>query len=443
MGTFDAERFWREPNLAKLPAFHDPGMANIVSVMDELLFPLCSEQDMLVTRLAMNVCHKDYLHSVGFQFDSNQTDIEPLTDGDISTNVSVFELLLRSGRKEEIKRYLPSGAMLLPFAVLPFVDHVAAEYDLGLQVPSLDTIRKVNSKLYSVELSRQLTGSCYSQVVVSQEELLKTGKKLLSLSSFLIKDECGVSGKGNLLVDSEAILHRMAAYIGNQEQKGKDVRFILEPFLDKESDFSFQFHIDPNGHYSFISVQRLLNQNFAYLGSVTAEPPFVEMLQEAGYFEQMKQVACELYNSGYYGHVCVDSMVLRDGEIIPIVEVNARSSMSLIKHYIDRNLAKHGLQCSMTHVTVQFTEVLEFAELLEVMDREGILYTPSRGGGILPLSANTLFINKSISQSKGVRNKPVKGRFYFSVVSQRQEVNGALLARAKELLTGLSFRIVN
>lgn len=40
IGTFDAERFWRDPNLAKLPSFHDPEMENIVMAMDESLLPI-------------------------------------------------------------------------------------------------------------------------------------------------------------------------------------------------------------------------------------------------------------------------------------------------------------------------------------------------------------------------------------------------------------------
>lgn len=68
IGMFDAERFWRDPNLAKLPSVHDPEMENVVMAMDELLFPFCEGQDRLITRYRMNVCHKAYLHEIGFKF---------------------------------------------------------------------------------------------------------------------------------------------------------------------------------------------------------------------------------------------------------------------------------------------------------------------------------------------------------------------------------------
>jgi hypothetical protein len=167
----------------------------------------------------------------------------------------------------------------------------------------------------------------------------------------------------------------------------------------------------------------------------------LQTLQEAGYFEIMKQAASELYRMGYCGDVCIDSMLLTGGQIVPIVEVNARRSMSLIKHYVDRYLEKHSAAGSMTHVTVQFANDVSFEQLLEAFDREGILYKPDRGFGILPLSANTLFINKLVSQYKGSANKQVKGRLYYASVAREQE-NERLSAKAKEVLASLAFRIV-
>jgi hypothetical protein len=51
LGTFDAEAFWRDPELARLPALPDPAAERIVSAMDELLFPACQPGDLLITRL--------------------------------------------------------------------------------------------------------------------------------------------------------------------------------------------------------------------------------------------------------------------------------------------------------------------------------------------------------------------------------------------------------
>ncbi|MBB3114190.1 hypothetical protein FHS18_006308 [Paenibacillus phyllosphaerae] len=441
MGTFDAERFWRDPKLAKLPSIPDPGMEHVVLAMDELLFPFCSAGDQLITRYRMNDCHIAYLRDIGFAFDSNQADLEVLEGGSASRIANLFDLVTVTKRIEGIDRQLLEGAQLSPFAVIPGVDRVAAEYGLHANFPAADTVRHVNSKLFSAELNRRLGYMSDSRTVYSSEELLAEGLALLQHGTFLIKDEFGVSGKGNLLIESETILRRIASYLEEQGKRGKEVRFIIEPFLHKELDFSCQFYIEEDGTYRLIAVQQLRNAHFAYLGSFTADAALLDMLRDAGYFDQMKQVARELYNAGYYGDVCVDSMLLQGGRIVPVVEVNARRSMSLIKHHIDLYLERHSATGSMTHATVHFAHDCSFEQLLAAFEREGILYTPDRAMGVLPLSANTLFINKMISKSRGERNKAVKGRLYFSIVS-RQGDDEPLLAQTRAVLEGLSFRVV-
>ena len=418
IGTFDAERFWRDPNLAKLPSFHDPEMENIVMAMDELLFPFCEAQDRLITRYRMNVCHKAYLHEIGFKFLSNSTDLESPDVGSAGRTANIFDLLTSADRMGDMDLYLLDGARLSPFAIIPGADRTAARYGLEQDFPAIETV----------------------QTVYSPEELLTSSLNLLNQGPFLIKDEFGVSGKGNLLIESEAILQRVTSYVADQCSKGKTVRFIVEPFLRKELDFSCQFHIDPDGSYRHISVQQLVNHNFAYQGSYTADDRLLHMLQEAKYFDVMKRAARELYRSGYHGDVCVDSMLLTDGRIVPIVEVNARRSMSLIKHYVDRYLKKHDTAGSMTHVNLQFACDVSFDQLLESLDREGVLYKPDRGFGILPLSANTLLINKVVNECKGIRNKQVKGRLYYSLIEGEWD-NERLIAKVKEVLSSLSFKI--
>ncbi|MEI2281878.1 hypothetical protein [Paenibacillus polysaccharolyticus] len=440
IGMFDAERFWRDPNQAKLPSVHDPVMENVVMAMDELLFPFCGAQDRLITRYQMNASHKAYLHEIGFQFLSNSSDLESPDGGSAGRTANIFDLLTSTDQVGDIDPDWLNGARLSPFAVIPGVDRATARFGLEQDCPAVETVQTVNSKLYSTELNRRLGLQCDSQTVYSHEELLSSGLALLKQGPFLIKDEFGVSGKGNLLIESEAILQRVTSYLADQCRKGRTVRFIIEPFLLKELDFSCQFHIDPDGTYRHVSVQQVVNHKFAYQGSYTADDRLLHRLHEAEYFDVMKLVARELYQSGYHGDVCVDSMLLRDGLIVPIVEVNARKSMSLIKHYVDRYLEKHDTAGSMTHATLQFAGDVSFDQLLELLDREGVLYKPDRGFGMLPLSANTLFINKVVSECKGIRNKQVKGRLYYSLIEGTGD-NERLSAKLKEVLLSLSFKI--
>jgi len=443
MGMFDAERFWRDPGLARLPAFADRAAERIVAAMDELLFALCEPDDLLVTRYRMDAHHLAYLHEIGFRFAASRADLDGETEGEgqgaghAADGLTVFDLLARSLPERMLGAGWPDGVRLSPFAVIPGVEQAAAAHRLQLDCPAVETVRQVNSKLYSLELARRLGVSSDSRIVYSHEELLALGLELLGQGSFLIKDEFGVSGKGNLLIESEAILRRIAAHLASQSGQGKTVRFIVDPFLRKALDFSCQFHIAADGGYRFISVQKVVNNGFAYQGSFTADERLLAILLDADYFELMREVARELHRSGYYGDVCVDSMLLEDGRVVPIVEINARQSMSLIKQRLDARLQQEGAAGSMTSLTVQASPTQSMETLLAALEQAAQLYRPERGRGVVPLGANTLFIHHRLAARQGAPAKTAKGRIYLYVIADPAE-RDALMNGVHETLAGFA-----
>ncbi|MGN9169736.1 hypothetical protein [Paenibacillus polymyxa] len=394
MGTFEAEAYWRDTELASLPALPDRASSAIVAAMDELLFSFCQPGDALLTRYAISPVHRQYIAQLGFHPAVNERD---LTDGmEQAGNVSaasVFELL--SSRKMDADEGFPQleGCVLSPFAGLPHVEEAARAWGITLHQPPLETIRKVNAKTYSSELKRNLGLRNPGHIVTSFADVAEAGRKLLRDGSFLIKDDFGVSGKGNLHITSTQMLDRVVAYLRGQERKGKRVLFLLEPFLEKEQDFSCQFTISDDGRVDIISVQWLANTQFAYRESLSPDRTFMERLERDGYFSLMQDVGQQLYRDGYYGDVCIDSMTLRGGKLEPIIEINARKSMSLIKHQLDTYLAGKNMHGTLTNYSLSHDGSLSYEELLEGLKDEGLLFTGEREEGVMPLGANTLYVN--------------------------------------------------
>ncbi|WP_261301689.1 hypothetical protein [Paenibacillus andongensis] len=432
-GTFDAEQYWREPDLAKLPGLADPENLRIVAMMDELLFVFCSPSEALITRKAMNQAHKQYLTGIGFRFENNSFDV----DGELKQlNKSMLQLLAEADASAFAK-VAAGKPELVPFAPIPFTGEASERHGFVCRMPSMDIIRRVNTKTYSTDMKERLGLPNVSFIASSCAELRETGASLLKKGAFLIKDNYGVSGQGNLFIDSASILERVIAYTESQEKKGKQVRFVVEPYLDKLCDFSCQFSIDESGEYRLISLQRLANDEFAYQESYTPEPEFLQLLEGEGYFELMRRTAEELYKDGYYGHVCVDSMQLKDGGLVPLVEINARKSMSLIKHQIDRYLAPHELQGNLRYFSLRSVNAdLRFEDLISGMEEAGILYQPGMSAGIIPLTANTLTINRK-------PGKPYKGRLYVSMASRNADIRKDLLMQLHSLFKTLSLQVLN
>ena len=82
-----------------------------------------------------------------------------------------------------------------------------------------------------------------------------------------------------------------------------------------------------------------------------------------------------MYADGYYGDVCVDSMILHEGELAPLVEINARKSMSLIKNAIDHYLKRVERKGCLTYVSAVNDQSGDFPGLLELLEKERLLFS--------------------------------------------------------------------
>lgn len=420
-GTFEAERFWRDGHLARLPALPGSFSAPVVEAMDEMLFLFCRQGDVLITAHAMQQAHLDYIRSIGFEIKANRfhlADEGEEAEQTERTEGSIFNRLIRSGRHAELAELIGDDSMLDPFAVLPGAFETVKRYGFRHQLPEEHTVTAVNAKSYSLTLRDKLGIRNIGTVVDSIQALIAEGTRLLESGPFLVKDEYGVSGKGNLTVNSERLLRRIAGYAEREvRERNASVRFILEPLLDKEGDFSCQFKVEPDGAVHILSVQQLDNNGFGFGSSRTPPPAFVERLVSEGYFELMMQIGRLLHQDGYWGHVCVDSMTLKDGSLEPLVEINARKSMSLLKRAADDYLSRHGLKGCLTQWTVG-PEAGGFECVLDKLDGEGLLFTPgSNKGGVLPLTSGTLLP----AGSGGGAPLRAKGRMYGVAVYREPE----------------------
>lgn len=438
-GSLESERYWREEDLAALPSVPDAKALAIVQAMDEMLFVFCRSGDILLTRQGMDKAQYDYLQSLDYSFRTNRN---PLTlgveeSGTAQNALNVFELLGRLDPGQELGSLIPEGWFLEPFAVLPGTHEAVRRYKLLPVIPDEQIVRKVNTKTYSAAMRDRLLLPNIALVVHSTEELLQSGQALLEKGAFLIKDEYGVSGKGNQLVDSERVLRRIAGYLESSRNQDKRIKFVLEPLLDRETDFSCQFHIDPEGRISILSVQQLVNHGFAFGESHSPEPSLLDRLDREEYWETMHSIGRELYADGYFGDVCVDSMLLRDGSLAPLVEINARKSMSLIKHNVDRHLKQEGMHTCLLQVPLATLGEVHYEDLLGRLAQEDVLFSLGEGEGVIPLTSGTLQPPAS-SRSTGSS----KGKLYAALAYRNEDSKNRLIRKLDESLLRTGYTIL-
>lgn len=425
LGDFDSEKYWRGDELSKLPFIEDHSSTGIIFAMDELLFPFCQKNDFLVTRFAFDPLLKEYLQTVGFEFKCSRRDVHTTHEDEAK---SIFEIIAQDEpRLRDVMAEAHDCTDLAPYSIVPGAELLAKKMNLKTPLPSFEAVKKVNSKAYSTLLGHRLGFGFHGEIIYSGEELDTKGRQWLAQGPFLIKDFYGVSGKGNQLINSVRILERVVKHLGAAEAKGKSSHFVIERLLEKDLDFSCGLTIKADGRVEIGSIQKILNHQFAYGGSETANEEFCNFLRNKHYFDTIAKIAAALYQDGYFGPVCVDSMLLKTEEIVPVIEINARKSMGFINRQIDSRLAEFGVKGTLMKLDLGVAESLTMEAILAKFTDQKILFGKGKDSGVLPLSANTVFQNRKRLAQDAKMQIP-RGRMYFSVIAP-DEVRKAELLR--------------
>lgn len=432
-GNFDAETLWRDEKLCQLPFIPDKASTLITAALDEILFLLCKKGDVLLTNKAFDKSQLEYVLQLGFDFYCNQEDLSE------EKSIGQADILLNLFKRSEDIKGIPKGILenktFQTFAVTEFGKAWCQKKGINYSYPELAVIKEVNTKRYSYELRKELGIDIGSVLAESTEELRIMGTAMLKEGrSLIIKDMFGVSGKGNLLVNGEGMLSRLIKYIKNQEDKGKRVEFLLEPFLNKELDFTCIASIDADGKFNLLDIQYMQASGFAYSGTCELTNELKEKIYNSDYIQIAEKVGKELYEAGYYGDVCIDSMLLKNGEFVPVVEINARKSMTYIKYCLDSYVKQFHQRAKFTYAPFHAPYGYTVEELLTRLKKEKLLYKPDSRTGIMPLSGNTLCLKKEPAKEAGAKTLKSKGRLYYGVIGNTQEELEELTIKADNFL---------
>jgi hypothetical protein len=359
LGTFDAERWWRPADLAELPS-----MASGSAAMDELMAGFCEPGDLLLTRYPIAPEIRDGLAACGIGFDNYA----------LAGEGTVESLALRDFHALEL---VAGRDRLDPYAVLPDTVALAERLQWTDQLPPLSAVIEANSKTWSNALVQRLGLSGAGRVVRSVEELTEAVD-----GPSVVKDPFGVSGRATLEVWTPGVLRAITRTLSRQ---GKRIELIVQPKYDKVADFSGHLEVGRDGSWRMLGVQSMLNRGFRHIAS---GPPSAELLASLdGYEDVLAEVAKALIGAGYWGPAGVDSMLLADGTLVPILEINARRSLGLLCMVLG---ARVGLPCRLWQVEVKVSAGQGIGTLASALRRAGALYDGGSRPGVVLLSGSAL-----------------------------------------------------
>lgn len=183
----------------------------------------------------------------------------------------------------------------------------AKKHGLRYEIPDWETIRAVNSKVFSFTKAPQLPGG---KLLHTSEEIKDWIEK--TPEPKVLKSPFGTAGAGHILNPNVKRL-----YIGP---------FIGEPWVERVLDFSTQWL---NG--KLIAVTVFENEpNGTYKGTFEGE---VEPWALEQHLAAAKPLVDCIGQMGYSGHIGIDAFIyLWKGEkrVHPVVEINGRKTMSWV-----------------------------------------------------------------------------------------------------------------
>ncbi|ONI77172.1 hypothetical protein ALI144C_34390 [Actinosynnema sp. ALI-1.44] len=375
LGTFDAEKWWRPTDLATLPAISRAGADDAVAAMDELLAGFCAPADRLITRYPMAESVREGLESAGITFEHVTAD-EP---------------------GEPIERHV-SPDLVAGFAVEPYAV-LAETTQLTESLPDNVVVAEVNSKTWSNALARSMDLPGTGVVVRSVAEL---SAAVTQFPSTVVKDPYGVSGRGALVVESPGVLRAIERTLVKQDKR---IELLVQQKYDVQRDFSAHAVVDPDGTWRHLGIQVMTNRGLRHMGSSPPSPEFIDYLWERSYYGVIDTVAGRLAAAGYHGPFGVDSMLMWDGTLVPVLEINARQSLGLLSLVLHERAAKQGLAAHLCQLELTIPPGGGISAVCEALAE--LRYTGGEREGVLVLN--------------GSRLTEPGGRFYFALFTQQPD----------------------
>ncbi|WP_159882661.1 preATP grasp domain-containing protein [Paenibacillus puerhi] len=409
-----AEKYWHPVHAGVIDRTED----RIVARVEEMNLLLCREQDILIVRERPDEAYLAKLREWGFEVPRRI-----LVPRGADALLPISELVLQdeglkrelaaaaaeaaaeaeaagagrtaqadgSGVEEAGRR--PAGVYFVPYAVTRLEERIAEECGLTLVGAPAGVNAAVNDKIGNRRIAEAL-GLPVSQgkVCLSTAEIRDEYERLTEREQFgmvIVKEPHGASGKGLYRVDSAEKLAPLLSRLARFSRGREDAQWLVEGWYPTQADISFQLYVSPQGEAQVFSIKRQVLRDTVYIGS--AMPADLDERTLSAYREYGVLIGKHLYEEyGYTGVAGVDSIITKDGTIIPVIEINGRFTLSTYLSFAGDVLGDVKLYARYFKLLTR--QPHDYARLCTAMEREGLLYNRETGKGVLVYTSGTLSI---------------------------------------------------
>jgi len=217
---------------------------------------------------------------------------------------------------------------------------VALGERVGARVPpvSLETVRRVNSKLWSHALEQELgiamPGACVAASFAELEEAVARACPRAD-DKWVIKSPFGFAARERVLGRGARLEGAQATWARRQFAAGSEP-LIFQPWLERVREYGVTLEIESNGEITLVGISDLQTN-----GAGTGTGYLLGRKIDAGRRSELESVArlvgARLYREGYVGPAGVDALE-HTGGLHPLLEINARYTMGFVALAVERAL---------------------------------------------------------------------------------------------------------
>lgn len=389
MLNIGAEKYWNKVNAGIIDRNED----RIVNRSEDMNLLLCREQDILILRERPDEAYLKKMEQIGFSIPTilvpENTDAwTPISELVLQDESLLLKLSALARERKDV--------YFVPYAVTYLEERIAERCALRIAGPSSQVSARINDKIFNREIAGHLgLKVCQGKVCSSIEEIREEYSRLVDQAPYfkkvIIKEPHGASGKGLYIVEHESQLLPLLTRLSRFSRSNPEAKWLVEGWYAKKADINYQIYISPQGNVEVFSIKQQILRDTVYIGSripADVSPEVADAYQEYG-----SRIGCYLFQLGYTGVAGIDSIITEEDEIVPIIEINGRFTLSTYISFIMNVIGERKMFSRYFKLISDMP--MTYEELCIKLHKEGLLYDEQTGEGIIAYTSGTLPVRKN------------------------------------------------
>ena len=384
MFNIGIEKFWNNENFS----LKDVKENAIVNRIEEMNLLLTRKQDILILRNKPDSKYLKDLEDLGFDI---PIILSPQMKDD---EKSIAELVLNDTYLlSELKELSDHNKELyfVPYGVSSLEEEIARRCDLTIVGATSELNKKINNKVFSRRISEALelttTEGCICNSLEEVEAAYHKLKK--KFDKIIIKQPCGASGKGLYIVENDRKFKSTSMILSRFERINQESEWIVEGWYDKKADINYQIYVSESGEVTTFSVKEQIVDKTIYVGSVM--PPRISDDIYNQYIKYGDIIGKELYAQGFTGILGIDSIITSEDIVIPIIEINARFTLSTYVSFLKNKYPNKKMYSF--YERIHLTTDMNYEKFQKILIDSDIVFDKVNKHGVLCYVSATLKID--------------------------------------------------